>query len=115
MRNLVRLVAKPSNGFENLVKVDLLLGFGVRVVVAEIAVTLVVLGVTKVDGDSLRVTNLAPRTSAATFSCRSEAAHMQEAVRLWRETSENLSTGGFEVLLHTLRVDLLVSSGLVQS
>ena len=58
VRDLVRFVAEPPHVLEDLVKVDLLLGFRVRVVVAEVAVTLVVLGVTKVDGDRFRVSDL---------------------------------------------------------
>jgi hypothetical protein len=40
-KDLVRFVPEPPDILEDLVKVDLLFGFRVRVVVAEVAVTLV--------------------------------------------------------------------------
>jgi len=58
VRDLVRLVAEPAHVLEDLVEVDLLLGLGVGVVVAQVAVALVVLGEPKVDGDRLRVPDL---------------------------------------------------------
>jgi hypothetical protein len=58
VRDLVRLVAEPPHVLENLVEVDLLFRFGVRVVVAEVAVALVELGVAKVDRNRLRVADL---------------------------------------------------------
>jgi hypothetical protein len=51
--DLVRLVTEPTDVLEDLVEVDLLLSLRVGVVIAEVAVALVVLGVTEVDGDGL--------------------------------------------------------------
>lgn len=63
--DLVRLKSEPSNGLEDLVKVDLLFGLGVRIVEAEVAVPAMILGVAKVDGDRLRMSDLVESTSAA--------------------------------------------------
>lgn len=57
--DLVRLIAKPADSLKDFVEVDLLLGLGVRVVEAEVAVASMILGVAKVDGDGLRMTDLA--------------------------------------------------------
>lgn len=56
--DLVGLVSEPADVLQDLVKVDLLLGLGVGIVVAKIAVAEVVLGIAKVDGDGLRMPDL---------------------------------------------------------
>jgi hypothetical protein len=114
VRDLVRLESKPSHGLENLVKVDLLLCLRVRVVVAEVAVSTVVLGVTKVDGNCFGVSNLSSIVSADS-SMTLGRTHVEKTVRLRRESSEDLALGSEEMLDHSLGVDLLVLSRLVQS
>lgn len=56
--NLVGFKPKPPNGFENLVEVDLLLSFGIRVVKSKVAMSLMMLGESEIDGDGFRMANL---------------------------------------------------------
>lgn len=115
VRDLVRFKPEPSNGLEDLVKVDLLLCLRVRVVVAEVAVSTVVLGVAKVDSDRFRVSNLLSIISTDSRRPPLEGTHVEETIGLRRESSEDLALGSEEMLDHPLGVDLLVLSRLVQS
>lgn len=56
--DLIRFVPQPPHVLQDLVEIDLFLGFGVRVVVSEVTVTLVVFRVPEIDRDRFRVSNL---------------------------------------------------------
>lgn len=122
--DLVRLVAEPADVLENLVEVNLLFRFGVRVVVAEVAVAFVKLGVAEVDRDGLRVTDLREGTQRSAITLprhvdeqprKQRRTHMQETVWFRREPRKDLPSSPRQVLLHALRDRLLVSSGPVQA
>ena len=94
--HLVRLEAEPVDALENARKVRLVLGFGVGVVKAEVAVAVVDFGVAKVKVHGLGVANV------------------EEAVRLGGEAGLDKAAGGLEVSGHEGGVDLGVLAGLVE-
>ena len=61
--NLVRFISQPSNIFQNLVEIDLFLGFRVRVVVTKVTMSLMIFRVTEIDRNRFRMTNLNIPTS----------------------------------------------------
>ncbi|KAI3476291.1 hypothetical protein L1887_62128 [Cichorium endivia] len=88
--------AEPTDGFEDAGKVLFLLGFGVGVVVAEVAEAAVVTGKAKVDGDGLAVTDV------------------EESVGFWWESRHDHALCGCEVLLFEFGLDLRILAGLVE-
>lgn len=96
MGDLVRLVPEPAYVLEDLVEIDLLLGLGVGIVVAEVAVTLVVLGVPKVDRNCLRVANL-PRGRSWLSACGGSGRVASPGWRVVLTCRNPLGSGGKRV------------------
>lgn len=94
--DLVGLETQPLNGLSNGSEEPLLLSLGVGVVESQVALSVVELGVAKVDGDGLGVSD------------------MEVSVRLRGESGEDLALGGLEMLHHSVHVGLGVLSDLVQ-
>ena len=95
--DLVRLEAQPVNSLSDRSKVLFLFGFGVGIVVSQVANTIMELGIAKVDGNGLAVTN------------------MQVSIGLRGETSENTATSKLKMFIHKLLVHLNVLTRLVKS
>lgn len=88
--------SEPLDNLQDGGKVSLLFSLRVSVVVSQVADTVVSLGESKVDVDSLGVSNV------------------QETVGLWGEAGDVLAASGLQVLDHQLGLDLGVASRDVQ-
>ena len=97
------LEAEPADDLEDRVEVDLLFGFWIRVVVAQVAMPAVGAREAKVDGDRFRVADVEELRRDQTGPYDSATY----AVGLGREAREEFAAGPREVLLKPLRLDLL--------
>ena len=114
MRNLVRLESEPTNRLENLIEVDLLFGFWVRIVETKVAISSVIFSESEIDRDRFRMTDLRSIiTSVCWESAEKRSTDMQESIRLRRESRKHFSLRERQMLFHPLRNRLSISSRLM--
>lgn len=94
--DLVRFVPKPSHSLQNTLEINRLLGLGIRIIITEITLSVMMRRIPEINKDSLGV------------------ADMQKSVRFRREPRKDLAACGSQVLFAQSWVDLRVLSRFVQ-
>lgn len=109
-----RLETKPADDVKDRIEIDLFFCFGVRVVVAEIAVSFVKLSESKIDGDSFRVSDV--EVACVCFISLNTLTNAESLLTIWlgREPRVHKPACSLHVLLTQMRVYLRVPANRVQ-
>lgn len=97
VRDLPWFETQPPDHFQNRVEIDTLFGFGIRIVETEVTTSVVVLGVSEVNGDCFGMSD------------------MEVPIGFGWETGHDFSTSRGKVSLHDLSVGLRVFSRRMES
>lgn len=112
MGDAVGLEAEPFDDLADSGEVDFFFSLGVGVVVAEVALAVVVACEAEVDSDGLAVADM---EIAVWLGGLVSLSWVFGGADLWWEPGEDSSTGGFQMRLHVLWFDLLVTTRLMEA